>query len=78
MLSKGKNSSFAKHTSPSSVQISLAILSILVIFIHAETVCNGTELSVENDAEVGLLTEKPCTKVYGNIVIRNLREFVKT
>ncbi|KAF1752966.1 hypothetical protein GCK72_019521 [Caenorhabditis remanei] len=56
----------------SKVQISLAILSILVIFIHAETVCNGTELSVENDAEVGLLTEKPCTKVYGNIVIRNL------
>lgn len=36
-------------------------------------VCNGSELSVSNDLEIGLLTEKPCTHVYGDIVISNLR-----
>uniref|UniRef100_A0A1I7V287 Recep_L_domain domain-containing protein n=2 Tax=Caenorhabditis tropicalis TaxID=1561998 RepID=A0A1I7V287_9PELO len=54
------------------LQISLAILSFLVIFTSAHTICNGSELSVWSNADVGLLTEKPCTKVIGDIVIANL------
>ncbi|CAL2044361.1 unnamed protein product [Caenorhabditis brenneri] len=56
----------------SKVQISLAILSFFVIFTSAETICEGRELSVRSDEEVGLLTEKPCTKVIGDIIIGNL------
>ncbi|UMM33577.1 hypothetical protein L5515_007001 [Caenorhabditis briggsae] len=57
------------------VQTSLAIISVFAIFTRisaTETICNGTELSVYDDLDIGGLTEKPCTKVFGDIVIANL------
>lgn len=58
------------------VHVSLMLLlQFLVTATTADTVCHGYELSVHNDIDVGLLTEKPCTHVHGDIVIENLSSF---
>ncbi|CAI2354232.1 unnamed protein product [Caenorhabditis sp. 36 PRJEB53466] len=49
-----------------------SLFSLFIVGSATKTVCNGTELSVRSDLELGLLTEKPCTHVYGDIVIANL------
>ncbi|CAI5448491.1 unnamed protein product [Caenorhabditis angaria] len=58
------------------------ILFISVIsfqFIQAaEVVCDGHELSADKDEELENLTEKKCTVVKGNIILRNLKKPVKS
>uniref|UniRef100_A0A8R1DPT3 Recep_L_domain domain-containing protein n=1 Tax=Caenorhabditis japonica TaxID=281687 RepID=A0A8R1DPT3_CAEJA len=48
------------------------LFAVLIVPIDAIVKCNGSELSARSDFEVGLLTEKQCTHVIGDIFIMNL------
>ncbi|CAB3409167.1 unnamed protein product [Caenorhabditis bovis] len=71
MLSKGRSSKLEAHV------FSTELLSLFVVLfaagpVDAKVQCQGSELSASNNAELSKMTEKECTHVVGDIVLKNL------